>query len=102
MPLAIPAIRAAMGGGGGDYRWEDVMAELLPLITSPLSPDAERLFLEILRFDGRLRLVVSCEMPHSMPPTDMLKSLAVQALAQWTGLDHLHDMLKLQRTTKSS
>jgi hypothetical protein len=102
MNLAIPATRSALGTGSGEYRWEDVMMELLPLITSPLSPDAERLLLEVLRFDGRLRLVVSYDMPHSMPPTEMLKSLAVQAIAKWTGLDHLHDMLKVQRTTASS
>jgi hypothetical protein len=36
-----------------------------------------------------------------MSPEDMLKSLAVQALAQWTGRAHLAEMQRLQATTTS-
>lgn len=100
--MIIPAIRSAMETGDCKYCWEEVMAELLPLIYSPLTSDVEMLLLEIIRFDGRLRIIESHNMPHSMSPIDMLKSLAVQAIAKWTGFDHLQDILKLQKTTQSS
>lgn len=105
MTLVVQAPKGAMAApvaGGREYQWEDLMMELWPLISSPLTPEAERLLLDVVHFDGRLRLVVSCDMPHSMPPEEMLKSLAVQALARWTGLDYLHEMLKVQMTTPSS
>jgi hypothetical protein len=37
-----------------------------------------------------------------MPPEDMLKSLAVQALGRWTGLSYLQEMERVQATTRSS
>jgi len=78
------------------------MAELWPVISSPLTSEGERLLLDIICFEGRLQLAVSSELPHSMPPEDMLKSLAIQALGRWTGLAHLHEMQEVQRTTPSS
>ena len=64
--------------------------------------EGESLLLEILRFEGRLQIDLSSEMPHSMSPEDMLKSLAIQALARWTGLAHLPEMQRVQLTTHSS
>jgi hypothetical protein len=78
------------------------MLELWPAISSPLTWEAEALLLEILRFEGRLRLTVSSDLPHSMPPEDMLKSLAIQALGRWTGLAYLQEMERVQVTTQSS
>ncbi len=78
------------------------MMELWPVISTPLTWEAERLLLDLIRFEGRLRLTVSSEMPHSMSPEDMLKSLAVQTLARWTGLAHLREMRRVQLTTQSS
>lgn len=78
------------------------MMELWPVISAPLTCEGERLLLDLIRYEGRLRLAVSAEMPHSMPPEDMLKSLAIQALARWTGLVHLHEMRRVQLTTQSS
>lgn len=82
--------------------WSDLMAELWPAISRPLTWEAERLLLEVLRFEGRLRLTVSSDLPHSMPPEDMLKSLVVQALGRWTGLSYLQEMERVQATTHSS
>src|SRR5262249_43121551 len=45
---------------------------------------------------------LSSEMPHSKSPENMLKSLAIQALARWTGLAHLNEMQRVQLTTPSS
>jgi hypothetical protein len=78
------------------------MLELWSVISSPLTWEAEALLVEILRFEGQLRLTVSSDLPHSMPPEDMLKSLAVQALGRWTGLAYLQEMERVQATTQSS
>ncbi len=105
MTTAFQALRIAMGGtpaDGQERRWGDLMMELWPAISAPLTWEGERLLLDLIRFEGRLRLAVSSEMPHSMPPEDMLKSLAIQALARWTGLAHLHEMQRVQLTTQSS
>jgi len=77
------------------------MAEVWPIISSPLSWEGERLLLQVIHFDGRLRLGKSPELPHSMPPEEMLKSLAVQALAKWTGLTYLMAMERVELTTSS-
>ncbi len=82
--------------------WSDVMLELLPAISSPLTSETERLLVGIVRFEGRLRLTIAPDMPHSMPPEDMLKSLAIQAFARWTGLAYLYEMRRVQLTTPSS
>jgi hypothetical protein len=87
---------------GQERQWGELMMELWPVISSPLTWEGERLLLDLIRFEGRLRLAVSSEMPHSMPPEDMLKSLAIQALARWTGLAHLREMQRVQLATQSS
>jgi hypothetical protein len=103
MATAFSTLKAAMAAqGAGQPLWSDLMAELWPVISSPLTWEAEGLLLAILRFEGRLRLTVSSDLPHSMPPEDMLKSLAVQALGRWTGLSYLQEMERVQVTTQSS
>jgi len=79
-----------------EFRWEDLHAAMREVISVELSPDAEHLLLAMLRFDGRIRFEASSEIPHSMPPEDMLKSLAVQALAKWTGPRYVLAMRRLQ------
>jgi len=102
---AFQALRSAMNASlpaGSSGRWGDLMMELWPAISSPLTVETERVLLEILRFEGRLQIDLSSEMPHSMPPEDMLKSLAIQALARWTGLAHLQEMHRVDLTTTSA
>src|SRR5579864_3403576 len=105
MPTAFQALRSAMASFPADKqerRWGELMADLWPVISAPLTWEGERLLLDVIRFEGRLRLAVSSEMPHSMPPEEMLKSLAIQALGRWTGLAYLHEMKRVQMTTPSS
>jgi len=93
---------AASPPAGQSPHWSDLILELLPAISSPPTSETERFLVRIVRFEGRLHLTVSSDMPHSMPPEDMLKSLAIQALARWTGLAYLHEMRRVQLTTPSS
>jgi hypothetical protein len=83
------------------YRWEDIHAAMRTVISAPLTSGTEHLLLSMLRFDGRIRLDTSCDVPHRMSAEDMLKSLAVQALAKWTGPTYLLAVRRLQAATTS-
>ena len=74
----------ATGATGPEPSWGEIMGELWLVISSPLSADGERLLLDVIHHQGPLRLTETAELPHSLPPDEMLKSLAVQALARWT------------------
>jgi hypothetical protein len=105
MPSALlvlkRVIQPSLTAAKEEYRWEDILAAMRAVISAPLSSGAEHLLLSVLRFDGRIRLDASSEVPHSMPPEDMLKSLAVQALAKWTGPTYVRAMQRLQATATS-
>ena len=92
---------AYAGVAGPEPSWGDVMGELWPIISSPLSLDGERLLLDIIKHHGRLCLTETAELPHSLPPEEMLKSLAVQALARWTRLTYLTELQRLELTASS-
>jgi hypothetical protein len=89
------------GPNGAKYRWPDLHAAMVELISAPLPSGTEQLLLSILRFDGRIHLDTSCEVPHRMSAEDMLKSLAVQALAAWTGSKYLEEVRRLEAATPS-
>jgi hypothetical protein len=89
------------GATGLEPSWGAVMGELWPVISAPLSPESERFLLAVLHHHGRLRLTETAELPHSLAPEEMLKSLAVQALARWTGLTYLTELQRLELTTPS-
>ena len=78
------------------------MSELRPVIAAPLTSDGERLLLDVLHYRGQLRLTRTADLPHSLSPEEMLKSLALQALGRWTGLTYLTEMQRLVITTSSS
>ena len=71
MVTAFRTLKAAMAAqaAGQQPLWSDLMAELWPAISSPLTWETEELLIEILRFEGRLRLTVSSDLFHeSMLP----------------------------------
>jgi hypothetical protein len=78
------------------------MGELWPIISSPLSSAGERLLLDVIHHNGGLRVTETEELPHSLSPDEMLKSLAVQALARWTRLTYLTELQRLELTAASS
>ena len=104
MPASFLALKRAMGyagAAGPEPSWGEVMGELWPIISSPLSSDGERLLLDIIKHHGRLCLTETAELPHSLPPEEMLKSLAVQGLARWTRLTYLTELQRLELTASS-
>src|SRR5882724_6956051 len=99
--LALKRAMGIAGATGPEPSWGEVMGELWPVISSPLSADGERLLLDVIHHHGRLRLTETAELPHSLPPDEMLKSLAVQSLARWTRLTYLSELLRLGLTASS-
>jgi hypothetical protein len=105
MPASFLVLKRAMGvaeATGPGPSWGEVLGELWPIISSPLSADGERLLLEVINHHGQLRLTETGELPHSLPPDEMLKSLAVQALGRWTRLTYLTELQRLELTASSS
>lgn len=105
MPASFPVLKRAMGVAGATGpgpSWGDVMGELWPVISSPLSSAGERLLLDVIHYNGSLHLTKTEELPHSMSPDEMLKSLAVQGLARWTRLTYLTELRRLELTAASS
>jgi len=104
MPVPLQNTRTAMTRSaptGYEPRWNDVQSEFFAACASTLSPELERLLLDILNFTGELQLDETSAMPHRMSPENMLKSLAVQLLGRWTGLTHLSEMQRVEMTTAS-
>jgi hypothetical protein len=102
MPLDVQNIRTSMSRSaqpGREPRWHDLLRELTAATSAPFTPQVERLLLDILRFEGELQLDESAEMPHSMSPEDMLKSLAAQSLGRLCGAEFLPTLRRLLFTT---
>jgi hypothetical protein len=101
---ALQILRHALAGNvplRHEFLWQDLFAAMVSVTSSAPTSHVERLLLDILRFDGKLQLTPNSEMPHSMTPEEMLKSLALQALGRWTGLTYLREMQRVQATAVS-
>src|SRR5437667_10255674 len=100
----IDFIREAMSNASTrskEYRWGDIEGALRQLTSSASTPEVEQILLEILRFDGQFHLSALSEVPHCMPPEEMLKSHSIQTLARWTGLTHLSEMQRVGENAAS-
>jgi hypothetical protein len=86
--------------GGGDL-WQDIYSAMCEVASSRLTPEVESLLLEVVRFEGRIRLAPRSDLPSSMSPEDMLKSLSLQALAKRAGRVWLPTMRRVRATTHS-
>ena len=64
------------------YHWHHVLGALHAVCAEP-SPESEAVLRRVAAFEGRYRLDPEAGLPHAMSPEDLLRSLAVQTLAQW-------------------
>jgi hypothetical protein len=87
------------GAAGPTPSWGAVMRELWSVTSTPLSWEGERFLLTVLHHSGPLSLTETAELPHSLAPDEMLKSLAVQALTRWAGLTYLTEFQRLELTS---
>lgn len=101
--MIFPLLQTAYGTASGPSpTWNGLLSELWPLLAAHLTEETEEVLLDILHFDGRLKLDLSGEGPHSLCPELMLKSLAVQALIRGTGEKHagLLDYLETEESLR--
>ena len=84
-------------------RWVEVLSEFLSYDDKPITPEIEELLLETLKFRGELNIVIGPaeNLPHSMCPTEMLQSLAMQLLGQRTGSKYFTEMRELAEVSSS-
>jgi len=81
---------------GQEPAWGYLLSELVHATEESLAPEDEQTLLDILHFEGELQLDETSEMPHSMSPESMLKSLSMQILGKWTGTKHLAEIRRFE------
>jgi hypothetical protein len=83
MAKVLPHVRIGqlLAGQGTRMRWPHVLGLLDQLRQDP-SPEAENALVDAAMFDGEIRLDPGPGYPHSMPPEQLLKLLAIQLLAR--------------------
>ena len=87
-------------GEGGKCRWTDIVAAVRAAADDP-SEDAEAMLRKVLDFEGDLALEEDSSLPHSMAPEDMLRSIAVQALAERNKEKHRDAITRVAGSTDS-
>jgi hypothetical protein len=70
-------------------------------ITSTRTREAEDILLDLAECEGRIRLSPESIIPGVMSPEDMLKSLAIRTLSEWTGRKHLKLFRRIHARTQS-
>jgi hypothetical protein len=66
----------------GAYHWHHVLAAL-DVVTAERTPAHERVLRRAATFTGKLRLDERAGMPHSMPPEEIVRRIAVRRLEDW-------------------
>ena len=66
----------------GAYHWHHVLAAL-DAVTAKRTPAHERVLRRAATFTGRFRLDPLAGMPHSRPPEEIVRRIAVRRLEEW-------------------
>lgn len=69
------------------YHWHHVLA-IVHEVSATRTPEHERALRRAAEFEGRYRLDPRAGMPHSMPPEEMVRVLAVRQLGKWNRTKH--------------
>ena len=69
------------------YHWHHVL-RIMEVVCSEPRAEHVRLLYRVARFDGTLRLDPGHGLSHALPPEEMLRMLAVQALRAWHRTRH--------------
>jgi hypothetical protein len=78
----LRSLLAGEGVAGRRPHWKHVHA-ILHAVTLDESEESHLLLRDVAVFEGTLDLDPRHGMPHSMPPEEMLRSVAVQTLGRW-------------------
>lgn len=79
---SLRLLLASQESEAGRFRWHHVLA-LITKVAEDRSEESAALLQEIAEFEGRVVFDGRHGHPHSLPPADLLRILAVQLLAQW-------------------
>ena len=71
----------------GAYHWHHLLA-IVHEVAGERTPAHERALRRAALFEGRFSLDPRAGLPHSMPPEEMVRSLAVRQLASWDRRKH--------------
>lgn len=83
-----------------EFLWQDILAAIED-ITKTKTAEGEELLVDLLGFEGQIRLVPESDIPGFMSPGNMLKFLAIQFLIKWTGRKYLDAFERISTTTES-
>jgi len=83
-----------------EFMWREIVAAMADM-TKKQTPQAEEFLVKLLESEEVIRLAPDSDIPGVMPPEDMLKSLAIQALSRWTGRKYVRAFERVYMTTKS-
>lgn len=78
----LRTLLAGEGIAGRLAHWHHVHA-ILHAVTAEESEESHALLRDVATFAGTLELDARHGLPHSMPPEEMLRSVAVQTLGRW-------------------
>ena len=81
------------------YQWPHVLA-IAQVVTADRSAVREGLLRRAALFQGTYRLDPSHGMPHAMPPEDVLRCIAVDALGKWDARKHRDVIQHVARTAE--
>lgn len=87
MSHAHELVRTALRGDGAEgVHWHRLMAAMREMTASAaageLPEESVGVLHSVLEFRGRVVIAEGSELPHAMPPEEMLRAHAVQALAR--------------------
>ncbi|HSE27195.1 MAG TPA: hypothetical protein VLA95_03135 [Gemmatimonadales bacterium] len=88
MSHAHELVRTALRGDGAErVHWQRLMAAMREVaggaaVAGELPEESVAVLHSVLEFRGRVAVAEGSELPHAMPPEEMLRAHAVQALAR--------------------
>lgn len=69
------------------YHWHHILG-MMTAVCDERSAAHERVLRSVATFTGKYKIDPSHGLPHSMPPEELLRSLAAQTLASWNKSRH--------------
>ncbi|MFX0108975.1 MAG: hypothetical protein ACFE7R_11875 [Candidatus Hodarchaeota archaeon] len=96
----IGIARHALSPNEGDVMWQHVSNAMIH-ITAIQTKESEKLLVETLQFKGRIVLSPLSIIPGAMSPEDIMKGMAIETLAKWTGKKYVEMFKRIHDTAES-
>jgi len=83
-----------------EFMWQNIMVSMR-IIGKTHTEETEQLLADLLESEDHIKLSPTSDIPGAMSPEDMLKSLAIQILSEWTGQKYVKIFKKICSSTQS-